>query len=179
SMASTVHSLEDLESRVATGEPLSRADAERVLATPDLVSVGVLGEIARRRRSGERVTFGRVALAPRGDLTDAGVAGEVRITGTPSSIDEAVAWVRHARAAAPEAVLTGFACSDVVAWARTAGTEHAAGARMLREAGLDGVAEVVLDRAGSIDDLVRAVVELTEGGLGAWRLVVDRAPLAT
>ena len=38
--------LSDLESKAAAGEAFTRADAERVLACPDLVAVGLLGASA-------------------------------------------------------------------------------------------------------------------------------------
>jgi hypothetical protein len=56
----TMSELQDLEARAARGEAFSRADAERVMACADLVSVGVLGETARKAARGDRVTFCRV-----------------------------------------------------------------------------------------------------------------------
>ena len=49
----TMSELQDLEARAARGEAFSRADAERVMACADLVSVGVLGETARKAARGE------------------------------------------------------------------------------------------------------------------------------
>ena len=52
--------LQDLESKASSGESFSHEEAERVLACADLVSVGTLGELARRARHGDVVTYGHV-----------------------------------------------------------------------------------------------------------------------
>src|ERR1700741_1304313 len=91
-------SLFDLASKVATGGPISDEDARQLAATTDLATVGMVAAEARRVHGGDGVTFVRVAELACGEtLPDAGfpeAAGELRITGTPASIDEAVATVR-------------------------------------------------------------------------------------
>ena len=76
----TTPSLNDLSEKAAAGAAFTRAEAERVLACPDLVQVGLLGEAARRARWADRLTFGRVRLL--GDApwpADVGDCGEVRL----------------------------------------------------------------------------------------------------
>ena len=91
-------SLFDLASKVAAGGALAEQDARQLAATTDLATVGMVAAEARRVHGGDRVTFVRVAEFACGEtLPDAGfptAAGEVRITGTPASIDEAIATVR-------------------------------------------------------------------------------------
>ena len=53
-------SVSAFESIVAAGTPFTRAQAETLLADPDLVSVGMLGEQARVATTGDRVAYGRV-----------------------------------------------------------------------------------------------------------------------
>lgn len=168
----------DFESIVGAGTPLSRAQAEDVLADPDLVSVGVLGEQARKAITGDRVTYGRVLVltgaAPAGSVGD---AGEVRLAGAPASVDEALARVRAAAGLAGGVPLTGFSVADLLV---LAGSDHLALAdlcRALREAGLGAVAEAPLDLLGDSDNAVEVVRAVLHGGLGVFRATVARAPI--
>jgi aminodeoxyfutalosine synthase len=169
-----VTTLSDLEAKAASGEAFSRQEAERVLACTDLISVGTLGELARRARHGETVTFGQVLLVKDGDVpTEMGGASEVRITTTPASIDDACAHVRAVTAAAGTRSVTGFSAAELL---QLAGDDHlrlAEIAGRLREAGLSGVAYFPIDRFSEPAELVRA---LTHGGLTVARATVDRAP---
>ncbi len=107
--------LKELESKAAAGEPFSAAEAVRVLNCPDLVMVGTLGEIARRARHGDVVTFAQVLVVDSLDVpSDMGAATEVRITTTPPSIDDACAQVRAVTAVAGERPVTGFSVSDLL-----------------------------------------------------------------
>ena len=79
----------DFEQKAAAGAPFSADEAARVLASPDLTSVGHLGEVARKRASGDVITFSRVAEVPGGAFpASAGHAGEVRLTGLVASVDD-------------------------------------------------------------------------------------------
>ena len=105
----------DFEQKAAAGTPFSADEAARVLASPDLTSVGHLGEVARKRASGDVITFSRVAEVPGGAFpASAGEAGEVRLTGSVASIDEAVELVRRGRAFAGTIPLTGFSAARSV-----------------------------------------------------------------
>jgi hypothetical protein len=172
-----MHALSDLESKAAKGVAFTRAEADRVVAHPDLVSVGVLGAMARKARHGARVTYGRVAIVNGGTLpAERGDCGEVRIVGTPASPEEAIAWTRAASTFAKGAMLTGFSLSDLAA---LAGHDHvvlAELAKALRASGLQGVADVAIDRlADDPAELVRAV---TVGGLKAQRATITEAGFA-
>src|SRR5262245_45896492 len=84
----------EFESLVQSGAALTRSQAEALLASSDLIGVGLLGEMARRAASGDRVTYGRVCTVASPDgAADPGEAGEVRLLARPGSLDEAVAWV--------------------------------------------------------------------------------------
>jgi aminodeoxyfutalosine synthase len=175
----TMVELQDLEARATAGEAFPRADAERVMACADLVSIGVLGEAARKAIRGNRVTFGRVCLVPPGAApADRGQAGEVRLTGTPASAEDARARVRSAVALAAGVPLTGFSLADLL---DLAGGDHLALldlARALRADGLEAVAEVPIDRLGDSENAVEVMRAVTRGGLGAWRAVIDQAAQA-
>lgn len=165
--------LQDLESKAAAGEAFSAGDAERVLACADLVSVGVLGELARRAKHAEVVTFGQVLVVDGPSLpSDFGGAAEVRITTTPESVEEACAQVRAVAAVAGERPVTGFSVAHLL---ELAGGDHlrlADVARELRNAGLSGTAFMPVDRFEEPAELVRALIH---GGLQVPRATVDRA----
>src|SRR5262249_41037100 len=158
--------LQDLEARAARGEAFSRADAERVMACADLVTVGVLGETARKAVRGDTVTFCRVARITTPALpAERGDAGEVRIDRAPGSLDDAGAAVRAAVAFAAGAPITGFSLGDLLA---LAGGDHlvlAEAARALRADGLEAIAAPV-DRLGDTDSAIEVVRAALHGGLG-------------
>ena len=162
----------------------NRAEAERVIAMADLVGVGEIGAAARKAKHGARVTFGRV-LELKNGVVDADIhvraqeiqAGEIRITGTPSTAEEAIAWTKTAKTAhaeaAEHAVLTGFSLADLVT---IVGGDHMVLvelAQALRAAGLEGVAEVPVDQLG--DDPAEVVRAVLHGGLTARRATIVEA----
>ena len=169
--------LSDLEPKAAAGEPFSQREAERVLACTDLISVGTLGELARRARHGDVVTFAQVLMIDSHEVpSEMGGATEVRITTKPVSIDEACAQVRAVSAVAGGRTVTGFSVADLL---ELAGGDHlrlADAAGRLRDAGLTGVAFLPVDRFEEPAELVRA---LTPGGLLVSRATVDRAGTAS
>jgi CofH/MqnC C-terminal region len=168
--------LADLEAKAAQGEAFSTDDAGRVLACPDLVSVGMLGELARKAMHGDRVTYARVAVIKGGAPTpsDRGEAGEVRIIGKPTSLEEAQSWVRGAKALATGVPLTGFSLGDLLDLVTGDHLALADAATMLVANGLDGVAEVPLDRLGDTENAIEVVRAVLHGGLSTWRATIDR-----
>lgn len=172
-------SLSDLEQKVASGEALTRAEAERVATTVDLVSIGMLGEQARKAMHGNRVRFGRVCELTGTDLpASRGEAGEVRLTGVPGSLDDARARVRAAARFAAGVPLSGFSVADLLG---LVGGDHLAladAARALKQEGLEAVAEVPLDRLGDADNAAEVVRAILHGGLNAWRATLLEAPPA-
>ncbi|MCC7008364.1 MAG: hypothetical protein IT184_06075 [Acidobacteria bacterium] len=167
----------DLEAKAAAGGALTRADAERVLRSLDLIRVGVLGESARRRRAGLDVTYGRVAIVPLEGGADPSVghAGEVRIAGRPTSLRQACERVSALAALAGGVPLTGFSAADLFDLAGGDYGGVAESAARLRAAGLEAVAECPVDRLASVATAVGVIRALRQGGLAMRRLTVDRA----
>jgi aminodeoxyfutalosine synthase len=158
--------------------PLTRDEAALVAASPNLVSVGVLGEAARKAVRGNRVTFARVAVV-NGPVPamGRGEATEVRLTGHPVSFDEARARVEEAREMAAGATLTGFSTADMLEIVKHDHLSLAELARTLAAAGLAAVAETPIDRLGDAEHVGEVIRAVRHGGLGVWRLTVDRGSL--
>src|ERR1044072_5476424 len=90
---STSISRDALMGRVSAGERLSADDIRNLATTPDILSIGMLADVLRRRLHDSRTTFLRVAEcaldAPA--LEPAQVkAQKIRITGSPSKLADAV-----------------------------------------------------------------------------------------
>jgi len=169
----------EFEGRIGAGEALARAEMEQLLASPDLVGLGLLGETARKARRGDTVTYGRVLVLENGSpVPEAHEAGEVRLVRSPESVDDARERIRAAARVAAGSVLTGFSLADLL---DLVGHDHLALAdlaRDLRGDGLEAVAETPLDRLGDTENLIEVVRAVTHGGLGVWRATIDRATLA-
>jgi 2-iminoacetate synthase ThiH len=156
---------------------ISRAEAEALLASSDLLHLGQLADAARRDRHGARATYVTVfeirvdAEEPRVHDVAPG-AREVRLVGRPRSLDDAEAAVIAAKAASGDRTLTGFSLADLVDLASEGGVSLRDAAARLSSAGLESTAEVPMDL---LVDPMRAVGDVLAGGLSAWRAVVHRA----
>src|SRR5438034_9214018 len=107
--------LADLGEKIANDQPLTGDEARRIAECPDLPSIGLLGETVRKAKHGDRVTFVRVSEVAAGVAPpDRGEAGEVRLTGVPGSIEQAVSWVHAGVRHAQGVPVTGFSLADLV-----------------------------------------------------------------
>ena len=159
--------------RVSAGERLSADDIHDLAATPDILSIGMLADALRRRLHDTRTTFLRVAEcaleAP--SLESAQVkAQEIRITGSPAHLADAMRAVEVIKSKGPRTV-SAFTWSDVERMA--SGASIAAVLKQLRGAGLDSVSVLPLD--GQVDPAL-IVNELATAGFTELRLTVDKAP---
>ena len=167
----------EFEAVVQAGTPLTREQAEALLASPDLVGVGLLGEMARHAATADRVSYGRVCVVSDAAPSGLGDAGEVRIVSVPASIDDARRLVRMAAAVAGTIPLTGFSLGDLVS---VTGGDHLALAdlaRTLHADGLEAVAEAALDTLGDTDNAVEVVRAAVHGGLAVRRATIGRAAI--
>lgn len=164
--------LSDLEGKVQSREALTPAELQRVMTCADLVSVGVLGEVARHAHHGDVVTYALV-LSGDAELGDGlAEATEVRLVDPPASWEAAEARVRAAVAAAGGVVVTGFSADQLLA---LAGGDHMAladGAARLAAAGLTAVSGICIDR---VDDAAEVVRALRHGGLAVLRAGIHEA----
>ena len=162
--------------RIQAGEPLDSRTLAELAASSDILVCGMLADALRRRLHGATTTYVRVhTVAPDtggGGAAEAvpAAAGEVRLAGSPSTLDEAVARVTAARTHAGAVCLSGFSWADVSRLADGSRIETVLSA--LRAAGLDALAEVAVDTAPSIEG---ALAALTGAGFTQVRLHVAKA----
>lgn len=162
-----------LMERVSAGERLDADDLAQLAASPDILQLGMLADTVRRRLHGAQVTYIRVAACPFDkSFTDAVplAAREVRVTGSPESLEIAVTAVEAARAVAGERAVSAFSWVDVERLAASTRVSHVL--QRLRTAGLDSLAEVPLDRIG---DPSMVLDVLVSAGYNQIRLTIDTA----
>ena len=165
-----------LSERVSAGERLSDADLAELTRTPDILPIGMLADAVRRRLSGTRVTYLRVASCPCDQAIEGVVppaAREVRIAGAPASLAMALAAVERTKAAAGDRTVAGFSWADVVRLARSDGTGVAPVLSALRDAGLEALIEVPIDMMGEPEPVLDG---LCGAGFSRIRLTVERVP---
>jgi hypothetical protein len=163
--------------RIAGGDDLEASIVEQLAAGADILPAGMLADALKRRLHGATVTFLRVAVcAFDRSFADAvpPAAGEVRITGAPETLDVALTAIGSARAMAGERPVTGFAWSDVERFAAATNERPLVVLTRLRDAGLEGLAEVTLD---TVPDPAAAVEAMAKAGFERVRLHVAK-PIA-
>jgi hypothetical protein len=166
---------------------ISIDEAQAILADRNLIAVGVRGDDERRRRHGTRTTFVRVfevhtealRLAdarsgqPVAGLLPASAApGEIRVTGKPASVEDAVASIKTARAFAGATPVSAFSLTDLLdlAGGTIASLSDLVG--RLAAAGLEIIAEASIDR---LPDAAAAVRTARAAGVQVPRLTVQAA----
>jgi aminodeoxyfutalosine synthase len=160
--------------RIAAGGRLTAEELDELSSTPDVLAIGMLADAARRLR-GTRVTYLRVANAPTGGLPSGGLAPaarEVRLTGSPGSLRQALTAIESVRPLAEQRTIAGFSWIDVARWANQDGRQAASVLAELRAAGLDVVAELPLD---AMPDPAAVIDALQQSGFGQFCLGTQRA----
>jgi len=161
--------------RITAGERLTADEIRELARTPDILPLGMLADALRRRLHGTRATFVRVAAcAFDQSIADAvpPAARELRLTGSPESLDAAVAAVQAAKSVAGLRTVAGFSWADAERWRAAEGQGVL---KRLREAGLDAIAELPLDKVGDPRTALRA---LTTRGFTQVRLSIASVPAA-
>ncbi len=142
----------------------------------DIISLGMRADEVRRERHGLRTTFVRVAdvpSAPGAPVVWPPAAGEVRIAGTPVSVEAAVTRVRDVVARAGSVAVSAFSLSDLEPLAAREGLTRRALLEQLRAAGLELIAEAPFDR---LPDPRRSIEEVNIAGLTLARLTIHQLP---
>lgn len=166
---------ERMLARVSDGQRLEEADLGTLARASNILALGMMADVVRRRLHGATVTYLRVWNAPDTPVEPLAVpaaARELRAGRAPSSLPEALELSGRLKASAEGRTVTGFGWADVERWS-SAG-DMASVLRALRAAGLDGLAEVAIDDGGRVFERVRLLAE-TE--FPQVRLTVSRAAL--
>jgi 2-iminoacetate synthase ThiH len=172
----TSSTFDEMLERVTAGAALGPDDLEQLAATPDILQVGMLADTLHRALHGARVTYLRVALCPYDKSFTEAVplaAYEVRVTGTPETVDVAVAAIEAARAVAGNRAVSGFSWRDVERLSSADEARTSNVLERLRAAGLDALAECPLDVAA---DVRIALDALMSAGYTQVRLTIEKAP---
>jgi len=165
-----------LSEHVSAGERLSDADLLELSRAPDILQIGMLADVVRRRLNGTRVTYLRVVSHPWDQATVESMppaAREVRLTGTPASLGVALTAIERTRVSAGDRTVSGFSWGDVVRLASSDGTSVASVLSRLRGAGLDALVDVPLDSEGGVE---AALESLCGAQFRQIRVTVERAP---
>ena len=166
--------LEDVEGRLAEGQPLTAEHLDTLAATPDLVRLGMLGDQVRRRRHGDAATYlrvARLAAAESGTATWPAASQEVRLVGAPASAADAVRLAREVVVRAGTTPVTAWSLDDLEVLAGATGLE--ALAADLFAAGVSAIDEAPIDR---LADPVRALTAVTKAGGLVARVTVRQIP---
>lgn len=168
----------DLTAKVAAGETLSSQDRDLLVATRDLLALGMLADEARRRRHGDRVTFVRVARMPcrprQGEPSEVPpTAGEIRIDGPIEDVVQAAARIREVLALSDGQPVSAFTLGELDRWSSENGIPLGDILRQLREAGLELVAEAELDR---LERSLEACEAVATSGLTIARVTMKDPP---
>jgi hypothetical protein len=151
-------------------------EARAILSERNLIAVGARGDEARRHRHGRRTTFVRV-LEVHTDAVPAALpasasAGEIRLTGKPSSVASAVASIEAARALAGPTPMTAYSLADLLELGGGSPAGLADVLARLAAAHLEIVAEAPLDR---LPDPAAAIRAAHDAGLQVPRLTVHES----
>jgi aminodeoxyfutalosine synthase len=162
-----------LSDRIAAGERLSAAEVRDLATAPDILSLGMLADVLRRRLHASRTTFLRVAECPVDSLVTADAlakAREVRITGSPARLADALRAVEGVKAMGDRTV-SAFTWSDIERMASGESLSSVLG--QLRSAGLDSLAVLPLDDQAT--DTATVIDRLASAGFTEMRLAIDKA----
>jgi aminodeoxyfutalosine synthase len=173
---STLPTFDTLNEHVSAGERLNDADLLEISRTSDILQIGMLADVARRRLNGTRVTYLRVVSRPwdqEGGESIPPAAREVRLTGSPASLAVALTAIERTKLVAGDRTVSAFSWDDVVRLASSDGASVANVLAGLRDAGLDALVEVPLDTEGGVE---AALEGLRAAGFRQIRLTVERAP---
>ena len=155
---------------------VSSATLSSLVASHDIISLGIAADEARRARHGVRTTYVRVAdvdATPGNPLSIPSAAGEIRIIGTPATRDEALQRVSEVVAVAAGKPVSGYSLADLEVLAAQERITLRDLLEQLRACGLELVAEAPFDR---LRDAKRSIEEVNIAGMRLARLTIHQLP---
>jgi len=155
---------------------VSSATLSSLVASHDIISLGIAADEARRARHGVRTTYVRVAdvdATPGNPLSIPSAAGEIRIIGTPATGAEALQRVGEVVAVAAGKPVSGYSLADLEVLAAQERITLRDLLEQLRASGLELVAEAPFDR---LRDAKRSIEEVNIAGMRLARLTIHQLP---
>jgi hypothetical protein len=166
-------SLDDLSAKIEAGEPLSESDVEALASTRDIIFLGMLATIVRRKLHGAVTTYVRVVdLKPPDEPWPSEVpktAGEIRLFHTPDTLTAALEMVTKGGEIAGRTPFSAFCLFELSKLPEGLPVVLSA----LKQEGLSLIAQAPLDRLSKPAEALEA---LTDAGLQLARLTIDEAP---
>jgi aminodeoxyfutalosine synthase len=163
-------SLDDLTGKIEAGERLSDDDVAALAGSRDIIALGMLASMVRRKLHGTDVTYVRVVdmkETPFPPVADA--AGEIRVFHTPDTLDACVQLIESARELAGETPLSAFCLYELSKLSEGLPVVLAA----VKKAGLETVAQAPIDRLSEPERMIEA---LSDAGIQLSRLTVNETP---
>ena len=155
---------------------VSSATLSSLVASHDIISLGIAADEERRARHGARTTYVRVAdvdAAPGSALAIPSAAGEIRIIGTAATKAVALQRVSEVVAVAAGKPVSGYSLADLEVLAAQERITLRDLLEQLRAAGLELVAEAPFDR---LRDPKRSIEEVNIAGMRLARLTIHQLP---
>jgi aminodeoxyfutalosine synthase len=173
--------LERVAALISAGQPLADADVAALADTNDILTLGMLGDEARRRRHGPDTTFVRVAdvlvpIAEDAPIEIPTAAREVRLGGSVEALDALLAHVRRVVDAARGVPVTAFSLEALEATAAASGRPLPDLLARVRDAGVGQIAEAALDQLRQPE---ASLEQVPKAGLGLARLTVRHTASTT
>lgn len=166
-------SLDDLSVKIEAGEPLSESDVDALASTRDIIFLGMLATIVRRKLHGAVTTYVRVVDLKVPDEPwpngVSGAAGEIRLFHTPGTLTAAVDMVTRGREIAGTTPLSAFCLYELGKLPEGLPVVL----RALKQEGLESIAQAPLDR---LNKPAEALEALSDAGLQLARLTINETP---
>jgi aminodeoxyfutalosine synthase len=157
---------------------LSDSELSTLVASHDIIAIGMLADEVRRRLHGLQTTFVRVAnvdVAAGAPVDCPPGAGEVRINGRPASRAAALARIAEVRAGTGSVPLSAFSLADLEEVAAGENVTLRALLEDMHAAGLELIADAPFER---LRDPRRSIEEVNIAGLALARLTIHQLPNA-
>jgi len=173
--------LDELTNKVEAGERLSDEEIAALGSTRDIIKLGMLATIVRRKLHGTDVTYVRVTdltlkslrepfpVGDAGKMAPGAISGEYRVLETPATLDACVEAVERALEVAGETPLSAFSLFQLSQLPESLPVVLAA----LKKAGLGQIAQAPFDRLVNPEQSLQA---LMDEGLTLSRLTIDETP---
>ena len=169
----TASTFDRLLDRVSAGEDLRADEITELAATHDILLLGTLGDVTRRRLHANHVTYLRVATCAHDEpIVVPTAARELRITTVPDTLNDALRIVQAAKQAAGLRTVSAFSWADIERLTSGGTAQLSDGLAALRAAGLDALTEIAID---SLANLEVAVEQLGKAGFERLRLTIEKA----